>query len=74
MRVPNKQEIPGTWTPSDDEEPLHCWLEDDRLITRVNVETAQLLTPEIDPNDVQLVIRVDIRAFSATLGNLSLLT
>jgi hypothetical protein len=74
LSVPNKYQIPKGWAPTTDERPLHCLLHDDQLITRVNVETAQLLKPGLDSLYVQLAIRVEIRASSATLGNLSLLT
>jgi hypothetical protein len=39
LRYPEKiQEISAGWTPSAEEDPLFCLLEDDRLITRVNVD------------------------------------
>lgn len=47
--------------PSSDEEPLFCLLEDDRLISKVSVETNWLLTPLQDDehiNDVHLTIKV----------------
>ncbi|MCA1606530.1 MAG: hypothetical protein LC775_13925 [Acidobacteria bacterium] len=39
------QDLPKQWTPGPDETPLHCLLEDDRYISRVNVRTSQLLNP-----------------------------
>ncbi len=39
------QEIPESWDPEDAERPLHCLLDDDRLITLVNVDTDRLLAP-----------------------------
>jgi hypothetical protein len=47
--------------PTAEENPFSCLLEDDNLISKVQVETNWLLTPP-GPNehihDVQLVIRV----------------
>jgi hypothetical protein len=54
LRVPKKQEIQKSWAPTTDERPLHCLLYDDQWITRVNVETAQLLEPVVDSFRAQL--------------------
>lgn len=66
-------EIPARWSPSEDENPLHCLLEDDKLITRVNVETDRLLRPTTDTRVVDIAIRVTIKGFTATWGNLSVI-
>lgn len=71
-RPTDSSEIPKDWTPVTGETPLHCLLEDDKLITRVAVETDRLLVPGIDPKDVQVTIRVNVKAFTATWGNLGL--
>jgi hypothetical protein len=57
-RPMHEQDIPQ-WAPADDEKPLHCLLDDDKLISRVSVETARLLAA---PNDshVELVIKVQV--------------
>lgn len=65
-------EVPSSWMPTDDEKPLHCLLDDDKLITRVNVETDRLLKTPAHPRDVELVIRVTVKASAATWGNLGL--
>ena len=61
LRMPqNCDEVCGE-TPSKDEAPFFVLLEDDRLITKVQVETNWLLTPPTEGeriNDVHLVIRV----------------
>jgi hypothetical protein len=55
-------------SPGPDEEPFFCLLEDDKLISKVQIETNWLLTP-VAPNerlhDVQLVIRVNTVASGA---------
>lgn len=59
--------------PRSAEEPFFCLLEDDKLITKVSVETDQLLqfvTPQRDMNEVRLVITVTLRPFEMNLENM----
>jgi hypothetical protein len=61
-------------TPAPDEVPFFCLLEDDKLITKVSVETDQLLE-DVSPGatretDVRLLIRVSIRPYDTTFWNL----
>jgi hypothetical protein len=60
LRMPKaSNEIDGA--PQEGEDPFYCLLEDDSLITRVNVTTDRLLTPKADDehiHDVVLVIHV----------------
>ena len=40
------QELPGSFgTPEEGETPFHCLLEDDKLISKITVETDTLLEP-----------------------------
>lgn len=71
-RPAEASEVPGSWTPAEDEKPLHCLLDDDKLITRVTVETDRLLKAPVCPRGVELVIRVTVKASAATWGNLGL--
>ncbi|MGW2444471.1 hypothetical protein [Streptomyces sp. NPDC001675] len=74
LRRPTDQsEIPPSWSPIDDEVPLYCLLEDDKLITRVSVETDRLLIPGANAKEVQLTIRVTVKGFTATWGNLGMI-
>lgn len=74
LRYPdNPQEVPSDWRPTEDEAPLFCLLEDDRLITRVNVETARLLGPS-QPDEVALTVRVQVRASRPTLTTSDLIS
>ncbi|WP_145926757.1 hypothetical protein [Amycolatopsis orientalis] len=59
-------ELPVNWKPTPDEQPLHCLLDDDKLITRVNIETDRLLKPDVDPKDVEVTIRVTLKTSIAT--------
>jgi len=46
--------------PASDEDPFFCLLEDDKLISKVQVETNWLLTPPAPGdhiNDVHLIVR-----------------
>ncbi|MFI2301027.1 hypothetical protein ACH5AL_19555 [Actinacidiphila glaucinigra] len=73
LRCPNDpQEIPPRWQPNEDELPLHCLLEDDRLIQRINVETDRQLDPRLPASHVRLILRVTVKASRATWGNLGL--
>lgn len=43
-------------------DPVHCLLEDDELITAVEVRTEQLLSPQgTEKKEVRLVVEVDVR-------------
>ncbi|MGH3951392.1 MAG: hypothetical protein ACRDSE_20120 [Pseudonocardiaceae bacterium] len=66
-------EVPKSWEAETDERPLHCLLDDDKLITRVSVDTDRLLIPGADPKDVQVTVRVAVKGFTATWGNLGLI-
>jgi hypothetical protein len=67
LRVPSPGEMNSKLTPQEGESPFYCLLEDDRLITKVSVETDILLQPvgaksnRYDPNDARLVITVRLR-------------
>jgi hypothetical protein len=72
-RPQTPDEVPSSWLPSPDEQPLYCLLDDDKLITRVNVDTDRLLISGADPKDVQVTIRVKVKGFAATWGNLGMI-
>ncbi|KOV84622.1 hypothetical protein [Nocardia sp. NRRL S-836] len=75
LTVPSAQQIPKGWAPNPDEEPLHCLLEDDRLITSVAVETERLLgQPIAAPRAVRLTIRVHVYAARASYDAQSFIT
>ncbi len=73
FRIPNNQgELGGYDTPGSDERPFFCLLEDDRLITKLAVETDILLAPAHDPpdrNECRLVITVTTRPVIRTWMN-----
>jgi hypothetical protein len=60
--------------PGSDEVPFYCLLEDDSLITKIAVETDQLLEdvgPQPDQNHVRLIITVRLRPYELHFGSLS---
>lgn len=63
LRMPDsrKHELPATDQPQDGEYPFFCLLEDDKLITRVSVETERLLEKDLKRTEVELLIRVTLK-------------
>jgi hypothetical protein len=75
LRMPANKEECGGFSPDQNESPFFCLLEDDRLITDVNVTTDRLLIPRADDehiHDVELVIGVKTKVIdkSAFLSHL----
>jgi hypothetical protein len=68
LRMPNETNelVSGE---DDPHEPLHCLLEDDRLITRVDVASHQLLIDD-GVNDVILLIHVAVKSTQRTWENI----
>lgn len=61
LRVPVAGEGWHALAPAEDELPFFCLMEDDRLISKIAVETDMLLDPKAGQNDVRLVIKVTLR-------------
>jgi hypothetical protein len=71
LRIPEAGERYVDRTPSSDQVPFFCLLEDDKLITGVAVETDRLLEPIANhPSDARLVITVRIRPYSFKLSTM----
>ena len=67
LRYPRKQdEIPDGESPDKNFNPFFCLLEDDSLISRINVLSDRLLDSN-DPKEVLLLIHVTIKAKRSTL-------
>jgi hypothetical protein len=73
LRIPHDiSELAGA-TPSSDGERMFCLLEDDSLITRVSVQTHQLLEPltaSREDSDVDLLMHVGIHSTYPMIGNI----
>lgn len=71
----------GNATPSEDEEPFYCLLENDKLISQLKIQTDLLLEkvsepadprqPLINVNDVRLVITVRLRPADARYATIN---
>ena len=73
LRMPqNKSELPKDTLPSEEENPFFCLLEDDNLITKLEIDTDRLLTPESKSSDVCLLLKITIKAIGMTWGNMGL--
>lgn len=71
----SEQELRGNENPKSDEDPFYCLLEDDQLVSRLNVDTDRLLEINNDGKNkdrwVKLVIQAKIRPIETTQFNLS---
>lgn len=66
MRIPEAGENYVNRTPNDDEKPFFVLLEDDKLLTKVSVETDRLLEPiggSYEASDARIVVTVRIRPY-----------
>jgi hypothetical protein len=74
LSIPSANEDYVKLTPQEDEMPFFCLLEDDKLLSKISVETDQLLE-DIEggsENDVRLTIRISVRPYDVNLWNLHL--
>jgi hypothetical protein len=69
LKMPKVNRELADTVPETDEKPLFCLLEDDALITRVNVDTDRLLAPLKSESEVRLLIRVTVKATRLTNDN-----
>jgi hypothetical protein len=67
-KPPHPNALPARATPSQDQTPFYCLLEDDNLIVKLTVETEQLLE-EVADKVVDLTIRIRTRVTQSTIGN-----
>jgi hypothetical protein len=57
-----------------DDDPIHCLLQDDALVTRVNVETDRLLRPIEGQFDLVAIIQVTVVLTRVSFGTINLLS
>jgi hypothetical protein len=69
LKMPEKTRELGGLVPDPDEKPFFCLLEDDALITRVNVNTDRLLEPLKSESEVKLLIQATVKATRLTSEN-----
>lgn len=72
LSVPVANEKYIDLSPSEDEKPFFCLLEDDKLLSKIAIETDHLLEDITDgnENDVRLIIKVSVRPYDVSLWNL----
>jgi hypothetical protein len=74
LKVPNGPgALPKDASPAADEDPFFCLLEDDNLVTSLNIKTDRLLEPNIPPSEVLLLIHVRTKPTVGTFENLGLI-
>jgi hypothetical protein len=69
LALPQANALPKATGPTSEEDLFFCLLEDDNLITSLQLHTEQLLEPGVDKNTVDLMIRVHTRVTRRTWGN-----
>ena len=74
LRMPSNKNEFGGYDPNHEASPFYCLLEDDKLISRMSVETDAMLSPlpgktEIGDNDVRLTITCNLFPYHQTYLN-----
>ena len=74
LKVPNEAAaLPNNASPSSDETPFFCMLEDDSYITNVDIQTAHWLEPEVqDSDEVVFLLRIRTKPTRVDWGNMGL--
>jgi hypothetical protein len=73
LKVPTEPTaLPLSAKPTDDENPFFCLLQDDNLITKVQVSTDRLLDSCESTSEVVLLIHVTTKAVRASWANTGL--
>lgn len=75
LRKPSTQEAQVAQIPiRPDDDPIHCLLQDDALVTRLNVDTDRLLRPASKEFDLVAIIQVTVVLTRVTFGTIGLLS
>ncbi|MDX2469004.1 MAG: hypothetical protein QNL04_00340 [SAR324 cluster bacterium] len=67
LQKPDDNQTPEG-APDAGEAPFFCVMEDDRLITQINIRTGRLLEPTDRVSEVRLFLRVNIKSTGLDLG------
>ena len=70
LSLPQENQIANE-AQNDEQTPLHCLLEDDKLIVGLSVLVDRLLDSQ-DKSEVVLIIHVEISASKLTMGNIGI--
>lgn len=73
LKVPSEPNaLPPNAKPEEGETPFFCVLEDDNLITRLDVKTDRLLEPDLDSSEVVVNIGVITKHIQVLWGTIGL--
>ena len=73
LKMPKEvSEIPKGDLPGDNETPFYCLLEDDGLVTKLSVDTEQLLEKPESPKFVHLLVHVTTKVTRLSWDNMGL--
>jgi hypothetical protein len=71
LRMPSKAEAQQAQISiRSDDDPIHCLLQDDALVTKVSVETDRLLRPAADQFHLVAIIQVRVLVTYPTMANI----
>ena len=68
LQKPDGNQTPDE-APEEGETPFYCVMENDRLITQVNIKTGRLLEPAERNSEVRLFLRVNLKNTGLNLSN-----
>jgi hypothetical protein len=75
LRMPNPAEAKQAEIQTGADDPIHCLLQDDSLVTKVSVETDRLLRPGSDQFDLVAIVQVRVLTSGrTTFANIGLLS
>ncbi len=77
LRIPKPQEayeLSKEFPPTDDEKPMYCLMEDDKMVSGISVIADHLLllpgAKELGANDIFLVVYVKVKPTKLVVGNI----
>ena len=72
LACPNEEQVKNHKESIEKYQPYFVLLEDDKLITSVRVETNRLLLPDLEQNDLSLLIKVKTKPYRVIYNNMVL--
>lgn len=72
LRVPSASELRALGHDVENDDPIYCLLQDDKLVTKVSVEVDRLLGRAPNTQQTVAIIKVHLRATLVTMANLGI--
>jgi len=73
LKVPSQPgALPADAAPAEDEDPFFCLLEDDALITRIDINTDCLLEPGLPATEAVVLLHVTTKQLAVYMGTIGL--